>query len=69
MSKEGGGGDELDDLKAKLLKKELEMITYMDQVRRMQERSHQIELHITKITEKSTEKIKSLEDIINLINS
>ena len=71
MSKKegGGGGDELDDLKAKLLATQMEMITYMDQVRRTQERSHEIELHINKISEKSKEKIQSLEDIIGLINS
>jgi hypothetical protein len=41
----------------------------MDQVKRTQERSHEVELHINKITEKSKEKIQSLEDIIHLINS
>ena len=65
----GVGGDELDELKAKLLAKELEMITYMDKVKRTQERSHQIELHITDISQKAKEKIQSLEDIIHLINS
>ena len=68
--KEGGGaGDELDELKAKILAMQMEMITYMDQVKRTQERSHEVELHINKITEKSKEKIQSLEDIIHLINS
>lgn len=68
--KEGGGaGDELDELKAKLLATQMEMITHMDQVRRIQERSHEIELHINRISEKSKEKILSLEDIIRLINS
>lgn len=48
---------------------QMEMITYMDQVKRTQERSHKVELHINKITKKSKEKIESLEDIIHLINS
>lgn len=68
--KEGGGaGDELDELKAKILAMQMEMITYMDHVKQTQERSHEVELHINKITEKSKEKIQSLEDIIHLINS
>ncbi len=69
MSKEKSGGDELDEFKAKLLATQMEVITHMDQVRRTQERSHQIELHIADISHKAKEKVQSLEDIIHLINS
>lgn len=71
MSKEkgGGAGDELDELKAKLLAKELEMITEKDNMKRIQDRSHQIGLHMEKNSNKAREKIQSLEDIISLINT
>jgi hypothetical protein len=58
MSKKEGGGAG-DELKAKILAMQMEMITYMDQVKRTQERSHEVELHINKITEKSKEKIQT----------
>ena len=68
--KGGGSGqpDELDELKAKLLAKELEVFTERSNMARLQERSHQIELHIEHLTVGSKEKIQKLDDIIVFLN-
>jgi len=67
--KKGGVDDELNELKAKLLAREMELITEKDTKKRIEERTYQIELHMDKIANKAREKIQSLDDIINLINS
>jgi hypothetical protein len=73
MSKEkgkgsGGAPDELEETKAKLLAKELELITERNNMRRIQERSHLIETHIDHLATASKEKIQKLEDIITFLN-
>lgn len=73
MSKEkgkgsGGAPDELEETKAKLLAKELELITERNNMRRIQERSHLIETHIDHLATASKDKIQKLEDIITFLN-
>jgi len=47
----------------------MELITEKDTKKRIEERSHQIELHMDKVSNKAREKIQSLHDIISLIKS
>jgi hypothetical protein len=65
--KEGGGGDELDMLKATILKKDLEVITITDKMKRVEERSVSILGSLEKLRNGATEKILSLTDIINFL--
>jgi len=70
-AKKGGGSgesDELELLKATCLAKELELFTIRDKMHRLEERSLLIENHIERLTTTSQEKIRSLNDIISLLN-
>lgn len=64
---EKGGGDELDMLKASLLKKDLDVITITDKMRRLEDRSQFIVGSMEKISNGAREKIATLTDIIDFL--
>lgn len=64
---DGGGGDELDMLKATLLSKDLEVITITDKMRRVEDRSTYILGSMEKLSNGAREKIASLTEIINFL--
>lgn len=65
--KEGGGGDELDMLKAQLLAKDFDVITITDKMKRVEERSVSVLGSMEKLRNGATEKIMSLTEIINFL--
>ena len=65
--KEGGGGDELDMLKAQLLAKDFDVITITDKMKRVEERSVSVLGSMEKLRNEATEKIMSLTEIISFL--
>lgn len=63
------GGDELDMLKASLLKKDLDVITITDKMRRLEDRSQSIVGSMEKLSNGTREKIVTLTDIIDFLTS
>jgi len=61
------GGDELDMLKANLLKKDLDVITITDKMRRLEDRSQSIVGSMEKLSNGAREKIATLTDIIDFL--
>lgn len=68
MAKSGGKEpDELEMLKATMLAKELEVITVISKMRRLEDRSISMENSMEKLSTQSREKIDTLTDIINFL--
>lgn len=61
------GGDELDVLKASLLKKDLDVITITDKMRRLEDRSTYIVGSMEKLNVGAREKILTLTEIIDFL--
>lgn len=61
------GDDELDMLKASLLKKDLDVITITDKMRRLEDRSQSIVGSMEKLSNGAREKIATLTDIIGFL--
>lgn len=59
--------DELEMLKATMLAKELEVITVINKMRRLEDRSISMENSMEKLSTQSREKIDTLTDIINFL--
>lgn len=63
------GGDELDMLKASLLKKDLDVITITDKMRRLEDRSTYIVGSMEKLSVGAREKILTLTEIIDFLTN